>query len=339
MTQKKRESERKKPGRKPSTAKKRTPETPSAAKKKSVPKKESAPKKPSKTRAAAPKPKRSADRDDKKPFSVSRKKGKEKELVWDDPRKTRAPKKRNETPKRTHAAKGLIRLNRYIANAGICSRREADVLIKAGTVKVNGEIVTEMGVKVGPDDVVHYGDQKLSRERLVYVLLNKPKDFVTTTRDPQGRRTVMHLVRSACKERIVPVGRLDRQTTGLLMLTNDGDLAKKLTHPKHGVAKLYHVQVNKKVSRADLNKLLKGIDLEDGFAKADKAAYVGDNERELGLEIHMGKNRIVRRLMEALGYRVVKLDRVMFAGLTKKNLPRGKFRFLTETEVNQLKMR
>lgn len=276
-------------------------------------------------------------------FKVTREKGKERELVWDSKEKTGPDERRKPTtgkgPKRTYAAQGYIRLNRYIANAGICSRREADVLIKAGTVTVNGKVVTEMGVKVGPKDVVTYDGQELSREQKVYLLLNKPKDYVTTMRDPQGRKTVMMLVERACKERIVPVGRLDRETTGLLLFTNDGELAKKLTHPKYGVTKLYHVQLNKKVHGDDLAKLLEGIELEDGMVKADKAAHVGDSSREIGLEIHMGKNRVVRRMMEALGYKVVKLDRVMFAGLTKKNIPRGKYRMLTETEVNQLKMR
>lgn len=274
---------------------------------------------------------------------MTREKGKERELIWDSKEKSGPEVRKKPTtgkgPKRTFAAQGYIRLNRYIANAGICSRREADVLIKAGTVTVNGKVVTEMGVKVGPNDVVNYDGQDLSREKKVYLLLNKPKDYVTTMRDPQGRKTVMMLVDRACKERIVPVGRLDRETTGLLLFTNDGEMAKKLTHPKYGVTKLYHVQLNKKVHGDDLAKLLEGIELEDGLVKADKVAHVGDTSREIGMEIHMGKNRVVRRMMEALGYKVVKLDRVMFAGLTKKNIPRGRYRMLTETEVNQLKMR
>lgn len=274
-------------------------------------------------------------------FKVSRVKGKEREIVW-DAKQGSNPGSRTKTSakpgKRPSSADGFIRLNRYIANAGICSRREADVLIKAGAVKVNGKIVTEMGVKVGPDDIVHCGEQKLSREKMVYLLLNKPKDFVTTMRDPQGRKTVLQLVAGACKERVVPVGRLDRQTTGLLLMTNDGDLAKRLTHPKFGVHKLYHIQTDKKISGKHMEELVAGVKLEDGIAKADKVAHVGDNQREIGLEIHMGKNRIVRRMMEQLGYTVVKLDRVMFAGLTKKNLPKGKFRFLTETEIARLKM-
>lgn len=277
-------------------------------------------------------------------FKVTRVKGKERELVWDaDKTEGKKPRPAFRGKVTTKGLKskpsGYLRLNRYIANSGVCSRREADVLIKAGVIKVNGEVVTEMGVQVGPNDVVHYGEQKLSREKTVYVLLNKPKDYVTTTRDPEGRKTVMQLVRSACKERIVPVGRLDRQTTGLLLFTNDGDLAKKLMHPKHGVSKLYHIHLDKKVSGKDIEQLLNGVMLEDGEVKADKVSYVGDNQRELGMEIHMGKNRVVRRMMEKLGYKVLKLDRVMFAGLTKKNLPKGHFRHLTEAEVGQLKSR
>lgn len=272
-------------------------------------------------------------------FKVSRVKGKKKELVWEPRDKSHqddsgAGKKRL----RPTGFDREIRLNRYIANAGICSRREADVLIQAGAVRVNGEVVTEMGIKVGPDDVVHYGEQRLKREKNVYVLLNKPKDFVTTTRDPEGRKTVMHLVREACREQILPVGRLDRQTTGLLLFTNDGDIAKKLTHPKHKVTKLYHIHTDKKVAPADIDKLLAGVKLDDGIAVADKVSFVGESQRELGMEIHSGKNRVVRRMMEHLGYKVVKLDRVMIAGLTKKNLPRGHWRFLTEEEVNRLKM-
>lgn len=275
-------------------------------------------------------------RDQDTGFKVSRIKGKKKELVW-EPRKT----DEQDTGKRKPQPTGFeraIRLNRFIANAGICSRREADVLIEAGAIRVNGEVVTELGTKVGPDDIVHYGEQKLSREKNVYVLLNKPKDFVTTTRDPEGRRTVMQLVRAACLEKILPVGRLDRQTTGLLLFTNDGDIAKKLTHPKYKVSKLYHIHTDKKVAPAHMEKLTTGLQLEDGPVKADKVSFVGESQRELGMEIHVGKNRIVRRMMEHLGYKVIKLDRVMLAGLTKKNLPRGHWRFLTPEEVNRLKM-
>lgn len=235
---------------------------------------------------------------------------------------------------------GTIRLNKYIANAGICSRREADELIKAGAVSVNGKIITEMGYKVKPGDVVNYGGQTIRQERKVYILLNKPKDYITTVDDPQKRKTVLDLIKGACKERVYPVGRLDRNTTGLLLLTNDGDLAKKLTHPSSGVKKIYHVVTDKSVSKQDLIKLTEGLRLEDGFVKADNADYVetANSKKEIGIELHSGKNRIVRRMMEHLGYKVVKLDRVVFAGLTKKDLPRGRWRFLTEKEIGMLKM-
>lgn len=232
-----------------------------------------------------------------------------------------------------------VRLNKYLSNAGICSRREADVLIKTGVVTVNGNIVTEMGYKVKPGDVVKYSGETINAETKRYVLLNKPKGYITTMDDPMGRKTVMSLVKKACKERIYPVGRLDKETTGLLLFTNDGDLAKKLTHPRHKASKLYHVVLDKKVSKEDLGKLLKGVLLEDGTSRFDKADYTKDgNAYEVGVELHSGKNRIVRRTFEALGYEVVKLDRVMFAGLTKKDLPRGRYRFLTEKEVGFLKM-
>ena len=229
---------------------------------------------------------------------------------------------------------GRIRLNRYLSNAGVASRREADDLIKAGVVQVNGITVTEMGTKVGPGDRVHYGGQRLSTEKKRYVLVNKPKDFITTTDDPRDRRTVMALIDDACTERLYPVGRLDRNTTGLLLMTNDGDLAKKLTHPSHGAEKLYHVTLDKNVIQADLEKLVAGVELDDGTASADEASYVqGASKREVGLKLHMGRNRVVRRMFEALGYDVVKLDRVAFAGLTKRDLPRGKWRHLSEKEV------
>lgn len=229
---------------------------------------------------------------------------------------------------------GTMRLNRYLSNAGVASRREADDLIKAGVVTVNGKIVTEMGTKVGPGDVIHYGGQKLSTEKKRYVLLNKPKDFITTTDDPRDRRTVMALIDDACTERLYPVGRLDRHTTGVLLMTNDGDLAKKLTHPSHGAEKIYHATLDKALTKADLERLVSGIHLEDGPANADEASYVANGtKKEVGLKIHMGRNRVVRRMFEAMGYEVVKLDRVVFAGLTKKDLPRGKWRHLTEKEV------
>jgi 23S rRNA pseudouridine2605 synthase len=232
-----------------------------------------------------------------------------------------------------------IRLNKYLSNAGICSRREADVLIQTGVVSINGEIVTELGYKIKPGDVVRYDGETINAETKRYVLLNKPKGFITTMDDPFGRKTVMGLVRKACRERVYPVGRLDRDTTGLLLFTNDGDMAKKLTHPKHRALKIYHAELNKPVSREHLQQLLKGIDLEDGKTNFDAAEYVKEgNSREVGVEIHSGKNRIVRRMFEALGYDVVKLDRVQFAGLTKKDLPRGMYRHLTEKEVSFLKM-
>jgi 23S rRNA pseudouridine2605 synthase len=232
-----------------------------------------------------------------------------------------------------------IRLNKYLSNAGVCSRREADVLIQTGVVTVNGEVIAELGYKIKPGDVVQYDGETINAEKKRYVLLNKPKGFITTMDDPMGRRTVMSLVKKACRERIYPVGRLDRDTTGLLLFTNDGDLAKKLTHPRHRASKIYHVELNKAVAPEDINKLLRGIDLEDGRTGCDVADYVkGGTNREVGVELHSGKNRIVRRLFEALGYEVVKLDRVQFAGLTKKDLPRGMFRHLSEQEVAFLKM-
>jgi len=235
----------------------------------------------------------------------------------------------------------LIRLNKFIANAGICSRREADKLIQSGIIKVNGKTITDLGTKISPTDKVQYDDQILKSEKKYYVLLNKPKGYITTTDDPYDRKTVMFLVKNACKERIYPVGRLDKNTTGLLLLTNDGDLAKKLTHPKHQVKKIYHVVLDKNLKSADFSQIAKGIKLEDGLIKVDTIAYVqgAGNKKEIGIEIHSGKNRIIRRLFESLDYKVVKLDRVAFAGLTKKDIPRGKWRFLTVKEVSFLKMK
>ena len=232
-----------------------------------------------------------------------------------------------------------IRLNKFLANAGICSRREADEFITAGVVSVNGEIVTELGTKVKRSDEVKFHDQPVSIERKVYVLLNKPKDCVTTSDDPQERKTVMDFVKGACKERIYPVGRLDRNTTGVLLLTNDGDLASKLTHPKFLKKKIYHVYCDKNVTKADLDQIVQGITLDDGEIHADAISYASDTDKsQVGIEIHSGKNRIVRRIFESLGYRVVKLDRVYFAGLTKKGLRRGDWRYLTEQEVAMLRM-
>ncbi len=248
-------------------------------------------------------------------------------------------------PKKSYISKteqsGLIRLNRFLSNAGIASRRDADKLIELGLVSVNGKVVTELGTKVDPKvDVVKYDDRNLRPEPMRYVLLNKPKDYITTMEDPQERRTVMMLVEGACKERIYPVGRLDRQTMGLLLFTNDGELAKRLTHPKHGYPKLYHVETAEKVNPADLQKLRDGIKLEDGMVRVDEVEYVGTgkDQHQVGVRIHSGKNRIVRRMFEHLGYKIRKLDRVMFAGLTKRDLPRGRYRHLTEQEVNFLRM-
>jgi len=234
----------------------------------------------------------------------------------------------------------LIRLNRFISNAGVCSRREADKFIAAGVVKVNGQIVTELGTKVSPTDEVRFDDQLITPERKVYVLLNKPKDVVTTTDDPHAEHTVMELVKGACEERIYPVGRLDRNTTGLLLFTNDGELSKKLTHPSHKVSKVYQVTLDKSVSVADIKTIADGIELDDGFIAADGITFVeGQDKDTVGIEIHSGRHRIVRRIFEALGYRVRALDRVSFAGLTKKNLPRGKWRLLSPREVSYLKMK
>jgi len=234
---------------------------------------------------------------------------------------------------------GQIRLNRYIANAGICSRRKADELILAGVVSVNGVVVAELGSKVDPmKDEIKYNGETLRREKMTYVLLNKPKDYITTTEDPQERRTVMHLVEKASRERIYPIGRLDRNTTGLLLMTNDGDLADKLSHPRSQITKLYQVELSKSLAQGDLNKLQFGLELEDGPIKPDSVSYVaGGTKREIGVQIHSGKNRIVRRMFEHLGYEVVKLDRVVYANLTKKDLPRGRWRYLDEKEIIQLK--
>ena len=232
-----------------------------------------------------------------------------------------------------------IRLNKFLANAGVCSRREADEFITAGVVSVNGEVVTEVGTKIKRADVVKFHDETVSIERKVYVLLNKPKDCVTTSDDPQARLTVMDLVKGACAERIYPVGRLDRNTTGVLLLTNDGDLASKLTHPKYLKKKIYHVYLDKNLTKADMDQIAAGIQLEDGEIHADAISYSDEVKRDqVGIEIHSGKNRIVRRIFESLGYKVVKLDRVFFAGLTKKGLRRGEWRYLTEQEVNFLRM-
>ena len=256
-----------------------------------------------------------------------------------DPNAKYSMKKRIEYKEINYDPNEPVRLNKFLANAGVCSRREADEFIQAGVVTVNGEIVTELGTKILRTDVVKFHDQPVSIEKKVYVLLNKPKDYVTTSDDPQQRKTVMDLVKNACSERIYPVGRLDRNTTGVLLLTNDGDLASKLTHPKYLKKKIYHVYLDKNVTAHDLQQIADGIQLEDGEIKADDVQYAHPTDKkQVGIEIHSGKNRIVRRIFESLGYHVQKLDRVQFAGLTKKNLKRGDWRYLTEEEVDRLRM-
>jgi 23S rRNA pseudouridine2605 synthase len=232
---------------------------------------------------------------------------------------------------------GNTRLNRYIANAGVCSRREADKLIESGEIKVNGKVVTEMGYQVAPNDTVKYGNRVLNKEKLVYVLLNKPKGYITTTDDPEERKTVMDLVSNAGEQRIYPVGRLDRNTSGLLLFTNDGELAEKLAHPSNDIKKIYQVELDKPITKEDFERVANGVQLEDGLATVDEVAIITPDKTTLGIEIHIGRNRIVRRIFEHLGYEVVKLDRVSYAGLTKKDLPRGNWRFLSEKEVIKLK--
>ena len=256
-----------------------------------------------------------------------------------DPNAKYSLKKRIEYKEQHFDPNEPVRLNKFLANAGICSRREADEFIQAGVVTVNGQVVTELGTKVLRTDEIHFHDQPVSIEKKVYVLLNKPKDYVTTSDDPQQRKTVMDLVKDACTERIYPVGRLDRNTTGVLLLTNDGDLASKLTHPKYLKKKIYHVYLDRNVTAHDLQQIAEGITLDDGEIKADDIQYASPTDKkQVGIEIHSGKNRIVRRIFEALGYKVTKLDRVQFAGLTKKNLRRGDWRYLTEEEVDRLRM-
>lgn len=251
--------------------------------------------------------------------------------------KERAPAKIQKKIAQTDRRSDVIRLNRYIANAGICSRRDADKLIEAGEIKVNNKVVTEMGYQVNPTDIVKYGNRKLNREKPVYLLLNKPKDFLTTTEDPNDRKTVMELVKNATESRIYPVGRLDRNTTGLLLITNDGELADKLTHPSNEIEKIYQAELDKPLTDEDFEKIKEGLTLEDGEIKVDDLAKVTPDGYVIGVKIHSGKNRIVRRIFEHLGYEVTKLDRTTFAGLTKKDLPRGSWRFLTERELVKLK--
>ncbi|MCB0487681.1 MAG: pseudouridine synthase [Cyclobacteriaceae bacterium] len=267
------------------------------------------------------------DGDEKRPFRSSKNLGFAK--------KKRATESREVAPKKDD---GLTRLNKYIANSGMGSRREADEMIRKGLISVNGVTITEMGHKVKPGDEVRYEDKVLKAEKLVYVLLNKPKGFLTTTSDPKDRKTVMNLVASACKERLYPVGRLDRNTTGLLLLTNDGELAEKLTHPSYNTKKIYKVELDKPLSKSDFQKIQEGgVYLEEGKAIVDDLAYVDEGRMTIGIELHIGWNRIVRRIFESFGYEVVKLDRVVFAGLDKKDLPRGEWRFLKPEEVVRLK--
>jgi 23S rRNA pseudouridine2605 synthase len=256
------------------------------------------------------------------------------------PPKRRYSKKTNVAEVAPKVNDGTTRLNKYISNSGVCSRREADTFIETGVVKVNGQIITELGYKVQPGDKVHFGDKLIRPEKNFYLLLNKPKDYITTSKDPQERKTVMQLISNFTQARVYPVGRLDRNTTGLLLLTNDGELADKLMHPRKKVKKIYHVELDKNLTQADFQKISEVSDLEDGPFQPDVLAYTGngENKKSLGIEIHSGKNRIVRRLFEHYGYKVVKLDRVYFAGLTKKNLPRKEWRHLEESEVNMLKM-
>ncbi len=255
-----------------------------------------------------------------------------------DPSLKYSLKKRIEYKEQNIDPNAPIRINKFLANAGICSRREADEFIQAGVVSVNGTVITELGTKVTRNDDVRFHDQPVTLEKKVYVLLNKPKDYVTTTDDPQQRKTVLELVKNACRERIYPVGRLDRNTTGVLLLTNDGDLASKLTHPKFLKKKVYHVRLDRNITKHDMEQLVEGITLEDGEIHVDQIEYADETDKsQVGVEIHSGKNRIVRRMFEAIGYHVIKLDRTMFAGLTKKSLRRGDWRYLTEKEVNILR--
>ena len=234
--------------------------------------------------------------------------------------------------------KEKIRLNKYISNSGICSRREADKYITAGLISVNDTIISKLGSKVNENDIVRFNGQKVNIEKKIYVLLNKPKNYITTTKDPKNRKTVMELIKNSSKTRLYPVGRLDRKTTGLLLFTNDGEIAKKLTHPRYKVEKLYHVILNKNLKKIDYDLIIKGLNLEDGKVFVDELSYANNKKNELGVKIHIGKNRIIRRIFEKLNYNVIKLDRVMLAGLTKKNLQRGCWRYLNKQEIDFLKM-
>ena len=278
-----------------------------------------------------------------KPFKKTTDKKFSKEIGTGEFAERKSYERKSFSKKRNRESKtddGLIRLNKFIANSGICSRREADEFITAGLVSVNGEVVTTLGTKVKPTDDIRYNGTRMKNERMVYVLLNKPKDYITTTDDPHQRKTVMELVASACKERIYPVGRLDRNTTGLLLFTNDGELADKLTHPSTNIKKVYMVELNKNLKPGDMQTIARGLELEDGFMQVDDIAFdeAANSKRIVGVTLHSGRNRIVRRIFEHLGYMVVKLDRTYYAGLTKRDLPRGRYRHLDEMEITMLKM-
>ncbi len=254
-------------------------------------------------------------------------------MKYNNQKNSKRPKKNTRKPK----TEEQIRLNKYIAASGVCSRREADTLIQKGLVQVNGKKIVEMGFKLNRNDKVALNGKLIIPEKKVYIVLNKPKDTVSTVKDPHAKRTVLEIVNHKGNERIYPVGRLDRNTTGVLLLTNDGELTKQLTHPSYNKKKIYHVVLDKAISKNELSEIASGIKLEDGMINADAISYVNDSKNEVGIELHSGKNRIVRRIFEHLGYRVEKLDRVYFAGLTKKNIPRGRWRYLTEKEINILK--
>jgi 23S rRNA pseudouridine2605 synthase len=254
------------------------------------------------------------------------------------PRFDREQRPRFDKPKADKPQSDEVRLNKFIANSGVCSRREADEYIVAGVITVNGEVVSTLGAKIKPGDDVRFNGERIKGERKVYILLNKPKDYITTVEDPHAKRTVMELIEGACTERVYPVGRLDRNSTGVLLFTNDGELTKQLTHPSYSKLKIYQVKLDKKLTEADLNTLLDGVELDDGIATADAVDILTDAKDEIGIEIHSGKNRVIRRMFEQLGYGVMKLDRVYFAGLTKKGLQRGHYRLLTDAEVNMLKI-
>jgi 23S rRNA pseudouridine2605 synthase len=278
----------------------------------------------------------------KKTVSTTRKKGPKNisdSIIKTSKRKTVKKIKQDKIKHHASGEKDQIRLNRYIASTGLCSRRKADEYIKSGLVTVNNKVISELGTRIFQNDVVKFNGERIREEKRIYILLNKPKDYITTVEDPHASKTVLDLVKHACKERVYPVGRLDRTTTGVLLITNDGDLTRRLTHPKFNKLKVYQVTLNKGLKPADLEKISKGVTLEDGFIKADSISYVSPaDKKQVGIEIHSGRNRIVRRIFEHMNYRILKLDRVYFAGLTKKGLGRGQWRFLTDREISMLKM-